>query len=395
MIYITLLDRENSIVMIIYIVKIGDDIDSIAFFYGVPVNRIIYVNQLEYPYRLAVGQALLITFEEIVGGRNIVGNGFAYPFINPWVLTQTLPFLTELSVFSYGFTTEGELINPVLPTEWMVEEAIAYGTRPILTLTPFGPDGQFSNYLIHAILSNVSAKDRLIENLYNAVLRQGYQGVNIDFEFILAEDRDLFTEFVRDVTAAINTLGYEVTVDLAPKTSRDQPGLLYEGKDYAGLGAVADRTLIMTYEWGYTYGPAMAVAPVNKVREVIDYAVTEIPREKISMGVPNYGYDWTLPYVRGESKATTIGNIEAVQIAIQNNAEILFDEISQTPYFHYVSNGMTHEVWFEDARSILAKYRLLREYNLHGIGCWQIMQLFRVMWILGQGDVAQIVIENS
>ena len=143
----------------------------------------------------------------------------------------------------------------------------------------------------------------------------------------------------------------------------------------------------MTYEWGYTYGPAMAVAPINNVREVLDYAVTEIPREKISMGVPNYGYDWKLPYVRGESKATTIGNVEAIQIAMRNDSRILYDETAQSPYFSYVNEGITHEVWFEDARSMLAKYRLVREYGLHGIGCWQIMQLFRNMWIVAQGDI--------
>ncbi len=373
--------------MLIYIVKSGDNIDSIASRFGVPADRVIYVNQLEYPYRLVVGQALLITIETIISGRNIISNGFAYPFISPWVLGQTLPFLDELSVFSYGFTTEGELVLPALPTEWMINDALSEGTKPVLTLTPFGPDGQFNNYLIHRVLTDTTARNRLIRNLYEAVLNQGYQGVNIDFEFILAEDRDLFTEFVRDVTYAVNELGYEVTVDLAPKTSADQPGVLYEGKDYPALGAAADRVLVMTYEWGYTYGPAMAVAPIDKVREVIDYAVTEIPREKINMGVPNYGYDWKLPYVRGESKAVTIGNIEAIQIALRNDSQIFYDETAQSPYFSYVADGITHEVWFEDARSMLAKYRLVREYGLHGIGCWQIMQLFRNMWIVAQGDI--------
>ena len=373
--------------MLIYIVKSGDNIDSIASRFGVPADRVIYVNQLEYPYRLVVGQALLITIETIISGRNIISNGFAYPFISPWVLGQTLPFLDELSVFSYGFTTEGELVLPALPTEWMINDALSEGTKPVLTLTPFGPDGQFNNYLIHRVLSETTARNRLNRNLYETVLNQGYQGVNIDFEFILAEDRDLFTEFVRDVTYAVNELGYEVTVDLAPKTSADQPGVLYEGKDYPALGAAADRVLVMTYEWGYTYGPAMAVAPIDKVREVIDYAVTEIPREKINMGVPNYGYDWKLPYVRGESKAVTIGNIEAIQIALRNDSQIFYDETAQSPYFSYVADGITHEVWFEDARSMLAKYRLVREYGLHGIGCWQIMQLFRNMWIVAQGDI--------
>lgn len=378
--------------MFIYIVKSGDTIDVIAERYSISIDILTYVNQLIYPYQLAIGQALLIiTEEELSGGRpeqnsaRMVSNGFAYPFISRWVLEQTLPFLSELSIFSYGFTAEGTVIPPQLPVDWMIETSRRYGVRPILTLTPFGADGQFNNYLIHQMLINQQARNNLIINIYRTVVEKRYQGVNVDFEFILAEDRDLFTGFVRDLAFQIRELGYEVTVDLAPKTSANQPGLLYEGKDYAGLGAVADRTLIMTYEWGYTYGPAMAVAPINKVREVIDYAVTEIPRDKIMLGIPNYGYDWTQPFVRGESKAKTIGNIEAVRIAINNGSVIQYDTISQTPYFAYVAGGRTHEVWFEDVRSILAKYRLIQEYGLHGFGCWQIMQLFLGMWILENG----------
>ena len=126
----------------------------------------------------------------------------------------------------------------------------------------------------------------------------------------------------------------------------------------------------------------MAVAPLDKVRQVVEYALTEIPSEKINLGIPNYGYDWTLPYVRGESRAVTIGHVEAVQIAIENDVAIQFDERAQSPYFQYTKEGKVHEVWFEDVRSLYAKYNLVEEYDLKGIGVWQIMRLFRAMWLL-------------
>lgn len=126
----------------------------------------------------------------------------------------------------------------------------------------------------------------------------------------------------------------------------------------------------------------MAVAPLNKVREVVEYALTKIPASKINLGIPNYGYDWTLPFVQGASKAVTIGNIQAVQIAIANDASIQFDETAQSPYFQYFSEGLTHEVWFEDVRSLSAKFKLVEEYRLRGMGYWQIMQLFRANWLL-------------
>lgn len=381
--------------MDIYVVKEGDTVDSIAFYFGISINSLIYANQLEYPYRLSIGQSMLIVDDLELSGllyrENILrANGFAYPFISPWVLNETLPYLEEMSVFSYGFSEEGELIPPALPVEWMINDALYKGVRPVLTLTPFGKDGQFNNYLIHRMLINERARGNLIANIVDTITEMGFEGVNIDFEFILSEDRDNFTQFVGDVTNAVNELGYEVTVDLAPKTSSTQSGLLYEGKDYMGLGNASNRAFVMTYEWGYTYGPAMAVAPINKVRQVLEYAITQIPSEKISMGIPNYGYDFIQPYVRGESKAKTIGNIEAVNIAINNNSIIMFDEISKTPFFSYVEDNVTHEVWFEDARSIFEKYKLIKEYNLYGFGCWQIMQLFRPMWILSRANLDDI-----
>lgn len=330
-----------------------------------------------------MGQALLIPVGQgDVDRRVVTANGYAYPFISPWVLEQTLPYLTNLLVFSYGFTTEGQLIPPNVADQWMIEEAQGFAVSSILVLTPLGADGRFNNNLIHEVVTSETAREALISNLLLTVEEKGFGGVDVDFEYILAEDRDLFTSFVAELRQRMNESGYMVSVALAPKTSADQPGLLYEGKDYGGLGAAADEVLLMAYEWGYTYGPAMAVAPLNKVRQVIEYALTEIPPEKINLGIPNYGYDWILPYVRGESRAVTIGHVEAVQIAIENDVPIQFDDTAQSPYFTYIRDGKEHEVWFEDVRSLQAKFNLLKEYDLKGIGVWQIMRLFRAMWLL-------------
>ena len=369
--------------MEIYVVKEGDSIDAIAERFGVNAQTMIFDNQLIYPYKLAVGQSLLINDgvenQEI---RNAVIRGFAYPFISRYVLSQSLPSMSELAVFSYGFTPEGELIKPIIDESEMIRLAYEYMAKPILTLTPLGADGRFSNELISQIVNNKAATENLIENLLEAMDLKGYLGLDIDFEYIKAEDREAFVRFVGNATEVMNESGYSVSVDLAPKVSATQQGLLYEGKDYEALGRIADSVLVMTYEWGYTYGPPMAVAPLNKVKQVLDYAVTAIDSMKINMGIPNYGYDWPLPYEKGKTKARTIGNVEAVQLAIQYGAKIIFDETAQTPYFNYENEGIWHEVWFEDARSLHAKMNLVLNYNLRGISYWQIMQLFRVNWLL-------------
>ena len=377
--------------MEIYVVKEGDSVDRIADSYGISAASIIFNNQLVYPYPLAVGQALLMSVGNASSGSYpAFVNGYAYPYIQQEVLDDTLPYLTSLSVFSYGFTTEGDILPPQIDDTFMIRSALSEGVMPILTLTPLGPDGNFNNLLVSAVVNNEEAKSNLLSNLLTTLTEKDFQGVNIDFEYILPEDRVPFADFVADTREFLSPYGYPVSVALVPKTSDSQSGLLYEGKDYRLLGEAADSVLLMTYEWGYTYGPPMAVAPINKVREVVDYAVTRIDPSKIDLGIPNYGYDWTLPYVRGSSRARTISNLEAVQIAIDAGVAIQFDETAMSPHFQYEKDGLIHEVWFEDVRSYQEKFSLLPIYSLRGMGYWQIMRFFRPNWLLLQ-DTFQII----
>lgn len=128
------------------------------------------------------------------------------------------------------------------------------------------------------------------------------------------------------------------------------------------------------------------MAPINQVRRVVDYAVTEIPRNKIQLGIPNYGYDWALPYVRGESRAESLSNVEAVNRAGTRNAAIEFDETAKSPFYTYYDRPETyvdaveHVVWFENARSVDASLRLISEYGLNGASIWNIMRYFPALW---------------
>lgn len=415
--------------MDIHVVQPNETVATIAQQYGVGVERLIFDNQIVDITKLVVGQALLILYPEIthqveagdtlytianeygvttldlirnnpylagestlLPGQNIIiryedevigtmeTNGYVYPFVENYVLTETLPYLTSLSIFSYGFTMEGELIP--IDDEALIAQTLEMGVNPILVLTPFSVYGSFNNELVHAVSTDPVVQENIINNLLVTVREKGYTGVDVDFEFIRAEDREPYAGFIRNLTTRMNAEGYTVSVALAPKVSADQPGLLYEGVDYALLGEIANSVLLMTYEWGYTYGPPMAVAPINKVREVLDYAVTAIPPEKIYMGIPNYGYDWPLPFEKGVTAARSIGNVEAIQIAAANNAVIQYDEVAQSPFFTYNREGVEHIVWFEDVRSILAKLKLIPEYGFRGVGYWQLMRFFRQNWLL-------------
>ena len=78
--------------------------------------------------------------------------------------------------------------------------------------------------------------------------------------------------------------------------------------------------------------------PLPNVRTVLDYAVTEIPPEKIFLGLSNYGYDWPLPFVQGVTRAPSISNQRAIELAIEHDVAIQYDETAQAPFFHYTAS---------------------------------------------------------
>lgn len=416
--------------MDIHVVKAGESLYSIAQAYGVSIARLMADNQLPDPSRLAVGQTIVVRYPQqtytvqsgdtlasiaretgvaartllqnnpnlrgesaIYPGQTLVlryrgekrgtlsVNGYAYVYIDKGLLQRTLPFLTNLTPFTYGITETGELVE--LDDRSLIAAAKQMGVAPLMHLSTLTQEGGFSNQLASLVLNDPAVQDRLVSNLVARLQERGYAGLDVDFEFVFAQDAEPYAAFIARLRRTLNPLGYPVIVALAPKTSATQPGLLYEGHNYRLLGQAADQLLLMTYEWGYTYGPPMAVAPLPNVRRVVEYALTEIPAQKLWLGVPNYGYDWPLPFVQGESKATSISNQYAVQLALRYNVPIQYDQTAQSPWFRYTDEqGREHEVWFEDARSIQAKLALIPEYGLYGAGYWNLMRPFPQNWVV-------------
>lgn len=376
---------------IIHTVVQDDRLPALAERYGVSLLQILRNNpsiaartpETNGNIPLFPGETIIIRYsDQTASVRNPISViGYAYPNIDREILRQTLPFLTYLSIFTYGFTFDGELIT--VDDSELIAIARSYGTAPILLFSTLGPDGQFNNNLSSALFASPELQERIISALIRTMQEKGYYGLDIDFEFVLPEEREAYIAFVTLLTERCNAAGFEVLVALAPKTSATQRGLLYESHDYGGLAAAANSVLLMTYEWGYTYGPPLAVAPIPNVRRVLDYAITEIPPEIIFMGIPNYGYDWPLPYERGVTRAQSLGNVAAIELAVQYGATISFDTTAQAPFFYYTAeDGTAHVVWFENARSIEAKLNLITEYGFLGAGYWNVMRWFPQNWLV-------------
>jgi spore germination protein len=407
-----------------YIVQPGDTLNEISQKVNIGIQELIDFNQLSNPSRLYIGQLLVLPYyhhivkkgdtlytisynykvslQDILIANDISNPSLIYPDqkiripntrksieVNSYI-TQTGAsgvaevaglgiYFTYLSPFTYSIKEDGTISN--LNDAGLIAAAESNDVAPLLVLTNYS-GSMFDSDLAASILRNESLQDTLIANLLKTMETKGYMGVNFDLEYVYPEDRDNYNQFLRKVVKDLKPKGYKVSTALAPKIKENQKGLLYEAHDYKTHGEIVDFVVLMTYEWGWAGGRPWAIAPINEVKKVLDYAVSVIPRDKILMGVPLYGRDWKVPWVDG-TIAKSVSPVEAVEMAGKYGVRIQYNTEYQAPFFNYWDEtGQQHEVWFEDSRSILAKHKTMDEYKLRGLSYWALGSAFPQNWVL-------------
>jgi spore germination protein len=365
-----------------YFVQPGDSLYSISQRVDVPVQELANINGISESQVLSVGYRLYIPARR---KRTAEFNGYVEPrgtTVAPALVTaarEAAPYLTYLAPFSFQALRDGSLKEPLLDDF----PAIARENKNVLMMVITNQENdQFSDELGRIILTNTSVQNKFLNNIVTTAKKYGFRDIHFDFEYLRPADREAYNQFLRKARDRFKKEGWFISTALAPKTSAEQKGRWYEAHDYKAHGEIVDFVIIMTYEWGYSGGPPMAVSPIGPVRDVLEYAVTDIPSNKILMGQNLYGYDWTLPFVQG-SIAKAVSPQQAIQIAADNDVSIEYDETAQAPHFNYTDiEDRQHEVWFEDARSIQAKFDLLKELNLRGMSYWKLGLAFPQNWLL-------------
>ena len=370
-----------------YWVQPGDSLWSIAQRFGISYMTLAQVNQIQPDAALPVGLRLYIPeppkpVKEVNAYVEPIGDEVGEDLHAS--ARRAVPHLTYLAPFSYEIARDGTLRNP--PLEQLPQIAREGQAALMMTVTNL-EEGAFSDEVGAIILNDEALQDVLLNTVIEEALRVGYSDIHFDLEFLRPEDREAYNQFLRKAAERIHAEGLLISTALAPKTRADQPGPWYEAHDYRAHGEIVDFVVIMTYEWGYSAGPPMAVSPIGPVREVLEYALTEMPSNKIMMGQNLYGYDWTLPFVPGGEYARALSPQAAIELAKERNVAIEYDYDDQAPHFNYFDDeGNEHKVWFEDARSIQAKFDLLKELDLRGISYWKLGLPFPQNWLLIEGN---------
>lgn len=400
--------------MYVHVVQSGESLSAISSMYQISIEQIRRVNGLEetnivpgqallipsYTYIVQPGDTLIsiaskayVSLEQLRNANPGINDATLHPGmriripdisnylagtlgfyvlrspeLDQQLINEFAPYSSFISIFEYHFASDGDIVNELnditaIQTTWRNR------VTPLVTITNISSHG-FDPNLTHQVLNNSNSRTNLVNNIYNLVARKGYGGVNIDFEQVMPEDRDLFTGFLRQLRDRLRESTFVLTVSVPAKTSDDIPW--FKGYDYGGIGSVANFMFIMAYNWHWAGSEPGPVAPITEVRRTIEFAIRYVPQLKIILGVPLYGYDWIIPYRPG-TVATSISNQDAIRTAMRYQSPIQYSTEYESPFFRYSdSQGVSHEVWFEDVRSMSAKMVLVREYGLQGIGAWQL-----------------------
>jgi len=275
---------------------------------------------------------------------------------------------TEVSPWVYGLTATGQIVAQA-PQRAAETAAATHRLRtlgiPLIPSIANVTDGRWAYQPVATMLHDPAAMAHHITDIVTLVTREGYAGIDLDYEDLKATDREAFTTFVARLGGALHTANKILSVALFAKTTDagyDQRNI---AQDYAALGAAVDEVRLMGYDYHWNGSPPGPVAPITWIRDVLTYAKTQITPQKIVLGIPLAGYDW----VDGHGEEVTWQ--QCVDRAKASNATVHYDGGQEAPWFRYTdTQGRKHEVWFENAYSTKAKLDAVKASGIRGVYLW-------------------------
>ncbi|MEK7476984.1 MAG: glycosyl hydrolase family 18 protein [Candidatus Coatesbacteria bacterium] len=261
----------------------------------------------------------------------------------------------------------GEVVGPVEDDV----RAVCWrsGTRLMPLISNSQPGRSFDPEMTSRVLNTPLLRTSHVRALVTLVTAHGYDGIEIDYELMKGGDRAAFTAFMTELSAALHARGKLLAGAFHPKVAEPGDDWGPSAQDWEALGKLVDSFRIMTYDHHYSGGPAGPLAALPWFKEVLAFAVARVPKEKILMGIPTYGYDWTGSRT---GKATDVVPRTAPELAKKKGARIQRDPDSGEPHFSYLENTDEHFVWYEDAACLPAKLAAVRAAGVAGIAVWRL-----------------------
>jgi spore germination protein YaaH len=231
---------------------------------------------------------------------------------------------------------------------------------------------------LHAILTDQGLRDTTIAALLALVRRNGYEGINLDFENGPPDDRDALTAFVARLAAQLHAIGKRLAVEVSAKFDPAATGrsAIY---DYEALGQIADNVFVMNWGWHWSTSDPGAPDDLELCRKVADYVASMPNKKRFVLGTHLYGMDW--PNGGGPTnEATALEHADVEALLARYGAKPVLDPAADAWVFTYTDGaGVHHEVWYPDAGTIARRVQLARDRGL-GIGFWRLGREDQAVW---------------
>lgn len=225
---------------------------------------------------------------------------------------------------------------------------------------------------LEKILSTPQSRELVIKQICDIVKKEGYDGVNIDFEYLKITDRERFNLFAKELYNSLKQKGKTLSFSLPVKTEKAD---WWPGYDFKTLGKYSDFVVLMAYD----KNPASPEpqSGIDWVEEVVDYAIARIPAHKVVLGIGYYGYDWSSKGRRtvlpAKNKMTYSGIVFADKLKEKYGLNLTIDQKSKMAYGSYVDdNGISHKIWMESDHSVDEKAKLVIRKGLKGVAVWRL-----------------------
>ena len=281
-------------------------------------------------------------------------------FLEQQTLTKNAGVIDEVNFVWYTLHDGGKIEGSVLSSQ-----ALAAARKAGLRVVPSIANSGFNRDVVLEAIGDPAARTRHVQELAALVEENGYDGIDIDYESLAAEDREVFSRFIEELANALHDNGRILSIAVHAKTDDAGTWGGPAAQDWPRLGAVVDEFKIMTYDYHYAGGEAGPIAPLAWVDKVLDYAATVVPPELTWVGVHFYGYDWLGNVAEGLEWQQVVKRIT------QNNAEVMRNEPGEA-WFTY--DDSRHTVYFTDAQALDERlaFLLARHPRLAGAAIWRL-----------------------
>ncbi len=247
----------------------------------------------------------------------------------------------------------------------------------------------FNKKHFHELAGNRAAWDRMNEALIRECRLHGYLGFQFDFEDITYTDRDALTEIVKKSAEAMHKAGLQLSIATVPNAPGYPAGKSGFAKwiytdwrgayDIAELAKYVDLLCLMTYDQNTRWTMPGPVAGWQWTVDNLDYALKVVPKEKLSLGIPLYGYHWfagapIVDKASGEEKpnqqADYINAVDVQLLATAYKAKIEWDPTDHSAYFWFYRDQMREWIFYTDLHTFQDRYQLVKDRDLQGFCSW-------------------------